>query len=269
MKKTLLALVAAVWCLAPALAGAERLNDKELANLISKIASDEDKFRDALDPQLKKAVYRGPNGEVNVERFLKDFSDAAEKLEDRYKKDYSASTEAGDLLRQGTTVDNFFKRDQAATRGESEWNRFAENLKVLAAAYGTEFPMPAGAAVRRVGDREVVAAADGLARDADRLKKAVDSGLKQNKSIDKATREAAVRDIDMLKQDANALKSAVNGGRPASAQATQLLGRVGKVNEFLGTTPVAAATPILGVLGGKASIVSQAFGMASPVTVAR
>lgn len=269
MKKTLLALAAAALCLAPAFAGAERLTDKDLEKLISKIASDEDKFRDALDPQLKKAVYRGPNGEVNVERFLKDFSDAAEKLEDRYKKDYSASTEAGDLLRQGTTIDNYFKRDQAATKGESEWNRFADNLKALAGAYGTEFPLPAGAAVRRVSDKEVVAAADGLARDADRLKKAVDSGLKQNKSIDKATREAAVRDIDVLKRDANALKSAVNAGKPASAQAEQLLTHVGKVNEFLGKTPVSAASPILGVLGGKASVLSQAFGLASPVPMAR
>lgn len=269
MKKTLLALVAAALCLAPVVAQAERLNDKDLEKLISKIASDEDKFRDALDPQMKKAIYRGPSGEVNVDRFLKDFSDAAEKLEDRYKKDYSASTEAGDLLRQGTTIDNYFKRDQAATKGESEWNRFADNLKALAAAYGTEFPLPAGAAVRRVSDKEVVAAADGLARDADRLKKAVDSGLKGNKSVDKAAREAAVRDLDGLKREAQALKSAVSGGKPASAQATQLLNHVGKVNEFLGATPVAAATPIMGVLGGKASILSQAFGMASPLPLAR
>ncbi|BCS33089.1 hypothetical protein TBR22_A23150 [Luteitalea sp. TBR-22] len=264
MKKTLLALAAAVLCLVPALARAERLTDKELEKLISRIASEEDRFRDALDPQMKKAIYRGPTGEVNVERALEDFSDAAEKLEDRYKKDYSASTEAADFLRKATAIDAYFKRDQAATRGESEWNRFAENLKVLAAAYGTAFPMPAGAPVRRIGDKELVAAAEGLARDADRLKKAVDTGLKQDKSIDKTTREASVRDIDLLKNDARALKSAVADGKPATATATQLLGRVAKVEESLGRTPVPAASPILGVLGGKASLVAQAFGMSSP-----
>jgi len=262
MKKTLLVIAATILLSAPA-AQAERLTDKQLETLISTIASQEDKFRDALDPNLKRAVIRNASGEYNVERILKDFSDAAERLEDRFKKDYSASTEATDLLRQATTIDNFFHRDQASTRGESEWNAFAVNLKALAAAYGTEFPLPAGATARRISDKEVIAAAEGLSRDADRLKKAVDSGLKQNKSIDKATREGILREIDMVKKDSAALKSAVGGSKPASAQATQLLGRLGKVNDFLGATPVPAAGPITGGMSAKASTLAQAFGMAS------
>lgn len=262
MKMTLLAASATLLLCAPVVQ-AERLTDRQLEQLIETIASQEDTFRDSLDPTLKRAVIRNPTGEYNVERILKDFSDAAERLKDRFKKDYSASTEATDLLRQATTIDNYFHRDQAATRGETEWNAFARNLKALAGAYGTEFPLPAGATARRISDKEVIAAAEGLSRDADRLKKAVDSGLKQNTSIDKATRQGIVREIDMVKKDAAALKSAVGGSKPASAQATQLLGRLGKVNEFLGATPVPAATSITGTMGAKASILSQAFGMAS------
>jgi hypothetical protein len=262
MKMTLLAVAATLFLCAPA-AQAERLSDKQVEALIARIASQEDAFRDALDPTLKRAVIRNATGEYNVERILKDFSDAAERLKDRFKKDYSASTEATDLLRQSTTIDNYFHRDQAATRGESEWNGFATNLKALAAAYGTEFPLPAGATARRISDKEVIAAAESLSRDADRLKKAVDSGLKQNKAIDKATRTGIVGQIDMVRKDAAALKSAVGGGKPASAQATQLLGRLSKINDFLGTTPVAAASPITGAMGARAGTIAQAFGMPS------
>ena len=123
MKKTLLALAAALLCLCAPAAQAERLTDKQLETLIETIASQEDKFRDALDPNLKRAVIRNATGEYNVERILKDFSDAAERLEDRFKKDYSASTEATDLLRQATTIDNLLPprpgRDQRRERVES------------------------------------------------------------------------------------------------------------------------------------------------------
>jgi hypothetical protein len=265
MKTILVALAAVTLWLAPAAARAERLSDKQLEQLISRIASEEDTFRDALDPQIKRAVYRGPNGEVNVERFLKDFSDAAERLEDRYKKDYSASTEAGDLLRQATQIDAYFRRDQRASKGESEWVRFSEQLKTLAGAYGTEFPLPAGATVRRIGDKEVVSAADQLARDADRLKKGLSDGLKADKSIDKVTREATVREAELLKKDANALKAAINGGKAASPQASQLLGRMTKMHDFLGKTPVAAAAPALGSLARPTTLIAQAFGVSSPV----
>jgi hypothetical protein len=36
---------------------------------------------------------------------------------------------------------------------------------------------------------------------------------------------------------------------------------VGKVNEFLLATPVPAAAPIMGAMGGRTSVLSQAFGM--------
>ena len=73
----------------------------------------------------------------------------------------------------------------------------------------------------------------------------------------------------MVKKDAAALKSAVGDGKPATAQATQLLGRLGKVNDFLGATPVPAASPITAGMGSKAGLVSQAFGMGSPASLAR
>jgi hypothetical protein len=268
MRTTFLALAATVLVCAPA-AHAERLTDKQLTSLIETIASEEDRFRDALDPNLKRAVIKNASGEYDVERILKDFSDAAERLEDRFKKDYSASTEAADLLRQATTIDNYFHRDQAATKGESEWNGFAARLKVLAAAYGTAFPLAPGASTRRISDRELTATCDGLARDADQLKKVVDKGLKQDKTVPKETREGVVREIDLIKKDAGALKSAVGDGKAASAEATQLLARLSKVNGQLATTPVPAATTATASMGAKAGLVAQAFGVPAPVASPR
>lgn len=262
---TLLVLATSLLLNVPAVA-AERMNDKDLGHLVDRIASEEDTFRDRLDPQLKRSIYRSPTGEVNVERFLKDFSDAAERVKDRYKKDYSASIEVADLLRQASQIDAFLRRDHAATRGESEWIQFSEALRQLASQYGSEFPLPPGATVRRITDREVVAAAEGMSRDTERLKKALEGGLKRDKSIDTTVRTGVLREVALLKKDAETLRSSVRDGKPSAAQAAQLLARVAKVDDFIANTPAAApAGPPMDVLGAKATLLAQAFNMASPL----
>jgi hypothetical protein len=79
--------------------------------------------------------------------------------------------------------------------------------------------------------REVQKAADELAKSADRFKKELDSSLKKDKAIDKATREAAVMEADSLKQDAKELASVVGDGRPASGEAKALLDRAARIRE--------------------------------------
>ena len=74
-----------------------------------------------------------------------------------------------------------------------------------------------------MNDGEVRKAVDDIAKGADHFKKELDSSLKKDKTIDKATREAAVREADGLKQDAQKLASLVGDGRPASGEAQALL----------------------------------------------
>ena len=62
-------------------------------------------------------------------------------------------------------------------KGASEWDATAADLKRLVEAYSTTFPLPEGAAARRLGDKEVVAhVADALSKDAKELKKRVSDG---------------------------------------------------------------------------------------------
>jgi hypothetical protein len=89
----------------------------------------------------------------------------------------------------------------------------------LAAAYGTTFPLAHGQQARRLNDSEVTKAAEDLSRSADRFKTELDSSLKKDKTIEQATREAAVKGADELKKDAQRLASTVGDGRPASGEA--------------------------------------------------
>jgi hypothetical protein len=212
---------------------ADRLTDRDVKELVARIEQGRDRFDDALDGKLKRSIVRGRSGEVNVNDFLNDFQENIDRLEERLSPEYAASAEVATLLSQGSGIDRFFRQQPPGTKGESEWNRLAADLKALAAAYGADFPLPEGAAVRRMGDREVAAAADEVARSADRLKKSLNNDLKKDRTVQKTDREAIVREADQLSKDAKALRGRVRDGKPSSAEADRLLSQASKLQAFI------------------------------------
>jgi hypothetical protein len=209
---------------APTMA-AERPNDKDVKQLLERIDGERDRFEDQLDGKLKRSIVRGPRGEVNVERYLDDLQENVDKLKERFTPQYAASAEATTVLRQGSDIQRFMATQPPNFDGASEWNRLSKSLGDLAAAYGTTFPIADGQQARRLNDSEVKKGAEDLAKSADRFKKELDSSLKKDKTIDKATREAAVKQVEELRTVAQRLASTVGDGRPASGEAQALLER--------------------------------------------
>ena len=91
---------------------------------------------------------------MKVSGALQDYQDNTQKLKDRFTPDYSASAEVMTVLKQSTAIDTFMQGASSAMKGRNEWDRQTTYLKQLAAAYGTTFPLPDGAAVRRMNDKE-------------------------------------------------------------------------------------------------------------------
>jgi hypothetical protein len=257
----------AVLMVAPPLLAADRLTDRDVKELVARIEEGRDRFDDALNDSLKHSILRGPDGEVNVDRFLDDFQESIDRLEERLKPDYSASAEADALLRQGSTIDRFFRPQPGGTKGESEWNRLATDLKTLAVAYGTDFPMPEGATARRMGDREVAGAADEIARSAERLKKSLDQELKKDASVEKSTREAIVRDADQLSKNARALRDRVEDGKPSSAEADQMMTTAAKLRVFIESHRVPTSSNTWAAIAERLQSLASAYGIAQTVSV--
>lgn len=227
---TIAACLVVLWALVvPSVAVADRPTDKDVKALLERIDQERDRFEDQLDGETKRAILRGPGGEVNVERYLDDLQENVDRLKDRFKPEYAASAEATTILRQGSDIQRFMSTKPPNFDGASEWNRLATSLGHLAAAYGTTFPIPEGQQARRFNDREVEKAANDLAASADRFKRDLDSSLRNDKTVDKPTRDAAVKEADGLKQDAKRLASVVSDERPASGEAKALLERAARL----------------------------------------
>jgi len=258
MKHAILAVAALGAMCVPVLAQ-ERLNDKDVKALVSRVETGRDKFDDALDHDLKSKVIRGPNGEVDVEHFLNDFQQNIDKVEERLKSDYAASTEVGTLLRQATIIEAFFHQQTPGTKGESEWNRLAADLSSLATAYGAVFPLSEHATVRRIGDGEVVEAADKLSKSASQLKKSLEADLKTNTAVDKPTRDAIIQEADDWSKEAKALKDRVKDGKPSSAEAEKVLTRAGRMQSFVRNNAVPTASGAWPEIGSHVQTVASAY----------
>jgi hypothetical protein len=211
----------------------ERMSDKDVKQVLEDLDRARDRFEDALDGKFKASILRGPRGEVNVGAYLDDLQENVKRLKERFTPDYSASKEAETVLKQGTDINTYIKSLPGEIKGGSEWDTMARHLGRLSAAYGTSFPLPADAPVRRINDTEAALTADQIARGADQLKKQLD----QEKTLAKPVRDGAKKDLDNLIRQAKTVKSRASDSKPATAEVRQLVDMARKVGEFFSAQP--------------------------------
>ena len=253
----LLATALSLWSM-PALAQArpERLSDKDVKKLIDQVDEGRDKFEGNLDGKFKGSTLRGPNGEVKVSGALQDYQDNTQKLKDRFTPDYSASAEVMTVLKQSTAIDAFMQGAASAMKGRSEWDRQTTYLKQLAASYGTTFPLPDGATVRRMNDKETAGTAEAIASAAGRFK----SDLDKATTLAKPDKDAAKKDAELLIKQANAVKSRTSDGKLATGEMRQLADQVAKLQTFVDGHPIPTMTNWQAVQSSLGKL-QQAFGL--------
>ena len=252
-----LASALSLWSI-PALAQArpERLSDKDVKTLIEQVDSGRDKFEGNLDGAFKGSTLRRPSGETKVAGALQDYQDSTQKLKNRFTPDYSASAEVATVLKQSTSIDTFMEGSASAMKGRSEWDQQSTNLKHLAAAYGATFPLPDGATVRRINDKETAGFAALIATATDRFKNDLDKAS----SLAKPDRDAARKDADVLIKQANALKSRTGDGKLATAELRQVVDQVARLQTFVGAHPIPTMTNWQAVQTSLGKL-QQAFGV--------
>jgi hypothetical protein len=257
-RAVLLACVLSQWSL-PALAQApsERLTDNDVKTLIEQVDEGRDKFEGNLDGQFKGSTLKGPSGETKVASVLQDYQDNTQKLKDRFTAEYAASNEVATVLKQSTAINTFMLAAPSSMKGRSEWDRQAATLKRLAEAYGTTFPLPDGATVRRMNDKETAGVATAIADAAGRFK----SELDKSKTLAKPEKDAAKKDVDMLIRQANTVKSRTNDGKPATGEVRQLAEQVAKVQTFVGAHELPSAMTSWQTVQTSLGKLQQAFGL--------
>jgi len=210
----------------------ERLSDKDVKAILEEVDHARDRFEDQLDDSIKSAKVRTADREVDVERYLNDLQDRLEQFRDRFNNNYAASTEAEAVLSQATAIDAAMKT-RGQFKGASEWDRLAMQLRRLASAYGTDFPLPPSAAVRRINDGEVATTAEQVAEGAAQLKKQIG----QEASLDQATKNTGQQHAEAVSRSAKSVRSRASSSKPGTGEMRELVRATDALGEFFGKVP--------------------------------
>ena len=222
----------------PAQARAERLSDSDVRTLLAQVDEGRDKFEGNLDGDFKGSTIQGANGATKVSRVLQDYQDSTQKLKNGFKPDYAAGPEVATVLKQSTEIEAFMRQTPGTMKGRSEWDRQVTNLRLLAAAYRTTFPLPNGATARRMNDKEVAATAGLIADAAERFR----NDLNKAPGLAKPDKDSARGDAELVREQAKAVRSRIDDGKPATSEMQELVARVARLQQFVSAHPIPAMT---------------------------
>src|SRR5919112_786330 len=93
-----LILVASFAVVAQAQDAPYRLNDKQVKKLMAQLKKDTGKFRKSFDSSLDKSRLNGTNREDDINRLLKNYEDATERLYSRFKDNKSVGADVETVL---------------------------------------------------------------------------------------------------------------------------------------------------------------------------
>lgn len=251
----LVAVLAAGFLILPSFARAtDRLTNDEVDQLLETIENDRSGFEAALDQNLKNSVIKGPRGEVNTNEFFDDLQDQVQRTRERYKSDYSASSEVIALLDYASRLDRWAGSQSSGFQGANEWNTLSTDLRRLAAAYNTTFPAPAGGMARRYNDEELRAAVANVEKMSDPFRRELETSLTANKAVTPEIRQKTLQQVDSLKSYAQALGKSLDSDQKGVTEADALIKQGLVVVAWISKNPVSSAasaawTPLRGELG--------------------
>ena len=227
----------------------DRLTDNDVKKLLDTIEHDRSEFEAALDDKQKNSTIKGARGEVNANEFFDDFEDQVQRARDRFKSDYSASSEVLSLLQYATRVQGWTATQPAGYRDPKNGECSATIFRRLAAAYNTGLPKPGQqglgtiAQARRINDEELKTAAANVEKKIDGFRSAYDSALAANTKVTPEMRQSAIGQVDVMKKNAHALNTALDNKQKGIPEADALLKGTRGVIETMSKLPAGSPAP--------------------------
>ena len=110
-----------------------RLSDEGVKNLIAEVYDARYKFEGNLDDSVKESTMKTATTDAKILAVLQDLQDNANKLKDRFTKDYAAGAEAETFLKQATMIHAADGSARRSPKGRSQWDQLVIRPVELAA----------------------------------------------------------------------------------------------------------------------------------------
>lgn len=103
--------------------------------IIRQLESDTDRFKGSLDRSLDDSHLNGTRAEDEINRYVKEFEEATDRLRDRAEDRDFAPGAAREVLARGRSINVFMRTNRLRGGAEADWARVRNDLNRLANGY--------------------------------------------------------------------------------------------------------------------------------------
>jgi hypothetical protein len=112
-----------------------RPDKRQVKDLLKRIEKGADRFRKSLDDALDKSRLDRTEREDLINRYVRDFENATDRLKDRAGHGGAASGDAEEVLQRAAVIDRFMRGRRLDPRAERDWQSLRSDLDQLARIY--------------------------------------------------------------------------------------------------------------------------------------
>lgn len=112
-----------------------RMSDKQVERLLERIEKGSDRFKDSLHDALDDSRLDDTRREDEINRFVSDFENSADRLKDDFKDERSTADDVREVLTRAAAIDRFMDRAGLNSRVRKDWRSLKSDLDQLARAY--------------------------------------------------------------------------------------------------------------------------------------
>lgn len=116
-----------------------RVNDREVKQLISRIETRTDSFRNTLNSSLGRSRSSRTSRVDEINTYISDFEKATDRLKDRFADRQSVNADVSDVLMRANYIEGFIQANLRYTPAERDWNTLRADLDTLARYYNVRW----------------------------------------------------------------------------------------------------------------------------------
>jgi hypothetical protein len=224
-----------------------RINDRQVDNVLRRVETDADRFRASFSTALDRSRWNGTSTEDQLNSYVQNFESATDQLRSRFNSRNAAAADVENVLRQAAFLNDFMMGNRLDARAANDWTTLRADLDALARAYnvtwdwtrqaassGTPtYGTPQSGVAYRISDRQLDAIIRRVETGADRFRTSMGNTL--NRSVYNGTRaedniNQFVRDFESATDQ---LRSRFDGRTSVAADVENVLRQATYIDAFM------------------------------------
>ncbi len=222
------------------------VNDATIKTLLTRIETETDNYKRALNNALDRSRLNNTNREDNVLDYVTEFENATDRLKQNFDARRSTDSDVREVLNRASSIDQFMRNNRLAANAERQWNFLSADLGTLANYYNVNWDKNAapvnntaattvntGRSPYNVSETNVRALLTRLEQRTDTYKRDMNVALDRSVLNNTGSEQTINSYIAEFEKATDSLKQNFDARRSTSADVEEVLNRAYSIDGFM------------------------------------